>query len=226
MRLHWRSFICSGKKITLDSKSTRQFLHHHLYLGLIFEVNVPRIRFWFLNNSGRLIQVQRDRLIVNWRKEVESAGYPRYGSLRTELEKRLAEFSEFLVNHHQGPLRPNAIEVTYVNQVSLAGESPKLSDIVSLLQSPPKDVGSPIEANLSVRFDASTHLDRESAVLVINAQRSSTVEPPLAVLQLSCSIPVRDLSDAFVALDKARYHVVQSFRSVTTDKMHEEWGIG
>jgi uncharacterized protein (TIGR04255 family) len=193
--------------------------------GLIFEVSVPRVRFWFLNNSGRLIQVQRDRLIVNWRKEAASAAYPRYGSLRVELEKRVTQFSEFLESRHKGPLRPNAIEVTYVNQVPLAGKSPNLSDIVALLQSAPKDVGLPVETNLSVRFDVSSQLERKSAALVINAQRSPTVDPPLAVLQLSCSIPVYDLPDAFDALDKARYHVVQSFQSVTTDKMHDEWGI-
>ncbi len=194
--------------------------------GLIFDVNVPRIRFWFLNNSGGLIQVQRDRLIVNWRKEAESAEYPHYDSLRDEFHKRVDEFSAFLASHQQGPLKPNAIEVTYVNQVPLAGESPNLSDIVSLLQPPPNEVGSPVEANLSVRFDASAQLDREPAALLINVQRSSTVEPPLAVLQLSCTIPVRSLSDAYVNLNKARDHVVQPFRSITTDKMHEEWGIG
>lgn len=194
--------------------------------GLIFEVDVPRIRFWFLNNSGRLIQVQRDRLIVNWRKEAESADYPRYSSLRAELEQRADQFSEFLAGQHQSPLKPNAIEVTYVNQVPLAGESSNLSDIVSMLQHTPEDVGSPVETNLSVRFDASASLERESAALVINAQRSSTVDPPLAVLQLSCSTRVRDLSDAFEALDRARYHLVHSFQSITTDKMHEKWGIG
>ncbi len=193
--------------------------------GLIFEVDVPRIRFRFINKSGRLIQVQRDRLIANWRKEERSAAYPRYSSLRVELENRVAQFSEFLASQHQGPLKPNAIEVTYVNQVPLVGKSPNLSDIVSLLQSAPDEAGSPVETDLSVRFDASAQLERESATLVINAQRSSTVDPPLAVLQLSCNIPVHDLSDAFDALDKARYHVVQSFQSVTTDKMHEEWGI-
>lgn len=192
--------------------------------GLIFDTNVPHVRFWFLNDSGRLIQVQRDRLIMNWRKKAASAPYPRYGSLRTELEKRVTQFSEFLKSRRESPISPNAIEVTYVNQVPLVDESSNLSDIVSLLRPVPKKVGSPLEANLSIRFDARSQLGREST-LVINVQRSPVVEPPLAVLQLSCSVPVRDLSDAFDALDKARYHVVQSFRGVTTDKMHDEWGI-
>lgn len=193
--------------------------------GLVFDVGVPHLRLWFLGNSGRLIQVQRDRLIVNWRKEAETAAYPRYGSLRVELKRRLSEFTEFLANQHQSELNPNSVEVTYVNQVPLAGASSSLSDIVSILHATPERLGSPIETNLSVRFDVSAQLERESAALVVNAQRSPTVDPPLAVLQLSCSMPVKDLSDAFDALDKARYHVVQSFHSVTTRKMHEEWGL-
>jgi uncharacterized protein (TIGR04255 family) len=180
----------------------------------------------FLDNSGRLIQVQRDRLIVNWRKEAESSVYPRYSSLRAELEQRATQFSEFLASQQQSPLKPNAIEVTYVNQIPLTGESSNLSDIVSMLQHPPGNVGSPAETNLSVRFDVSAPLERESAVLVINAQRSSVVDPPLAVLQLSCNTPVRDFSDAFEALDRARYHLVHSFHDITTDKMHEKWRIG
>lgn len=194
--------------------------------GLILErVGVPHLRFWFMNESGRLIQIQRDRLVVNWRKEREYDAYPRYGSLRVELERRLGEFSDFLGTRKHGNLRPNASEITYVNHIPLSGEVQSLSDIVTLLRPAPSDVGTPVETNLTVRFDVSNELDREPANLVVNAQRSPNVDPPLAVLQLSCVSPVTDIPDAFKALDRARYQVVRSFQQITTPKMHAEWGF-
>ncbi|MGH9427977.1 MAG: TIGR04255 family protein, partial [Terriglobia bacterium] len=149
---------------------------------------------------------------------------PRYGSLRVELEKRISEFAEFLSDRQQEPLRPNAIEITYVNQVPLTGDFSILSDIVSIIQPAPVELGSPIETNLSVRFDVSEQLRRDSANLVVNVQRSSNVDPPLAILQLSCTSPVDGLADALKGLDQARYHVVQSFLSITTARSHEKWG--
>lgn len=191
--------------------------------GLILE-SVPRLRLWFMNKSGRLLQVQRDRLVVNWRKKEEDDAYPRYGVLRDELEQRLKELDDFLRQRNHRGLRPNASEITYVNRIPLTGEVQNLSDILTVLNPPPQDVGTPVETNMTVRFDVSEKVGRDSVSLVVNAQRNPDVDPPLAVLQLSCVSPVHNIDDAFDALGKTRYQVVRSFQQITSKRMHEKWG--
>jgi uncharacterized protein (TIGR04255 family) len=43
---------------------------------------LPALRLWFLEPTGHfIVQVQRDRLLLNWRK-LEDGVYPRYAALR------------------------------------------------------------------------------------------------------------------------------------------------
>jgi len=192
--------------------------------GLILEPGIPHLRLWYIGAGGRLIQIQRDRLIVNWRKESEFSDYPRYGALRSELESRSREFASFIAEQGIGELSPNSIELTYVNQIPLE-DAQSLADIVSLVRAPSVDLGSATEANISLRFDASSAVSHESATLAVNVQRSLNAEPPSVILQLSCVSPVNDVSDAFETLDRARYHVVRSFQHLTTESMHNKWGV-
>ncbi|MGH8591471.1 MAG: TIGR04255 family protein, partial [Gammaproteobacteria bacterium] len=48
-------------------------------LGFTVETTFPMPRVWFLSAEGtRLVQVQRDYFILNWRKLDTDAVYPRY----------------------------------------------------------------------------------------------------------------------------------------------------
>ena len=193
--------------------------------GLILEPGIPHLRLWFVGRGGRLIQIQRDRLIVNWRKVKETSDYPHYGVLRRELDSRFREFASFVVKQGLDEPALNSIELTYVNQVPLEDSILNLAETVSLFQVPSVDLGPATEANVSLRFDASSEVGHESATLAVNVQRSVNTEPPSVILQLACASPVLNMPDALTTLDRARYHVVRSFQHLTTEGMHEKWGI-
>src|SRR5690348_6823882 len=74
----------------------------------------PMPRVWFLTEDGqRLVQVQRDHFIVNWRKLDTGAAYPRYPHLRDSLIEEIELFQQFLADEGLAPIRAIQAELTY-----------------------------------------------------------------------------------------------------------------
>ena len=83
----------------------------------------PRLsRFWFHKSDDfELIQVQRDRLCDNWRKQgPEDVLSPLRVQFRERFEAELALVQKFLGEDDLGTLRPNQSEVTYINHIASA----------------------------------------------------------------------------------------------------------
>ncbi len=82
--------------------------------------NIPELpRVWFINQDGtRIIQIQRDRFIYNWRKVDPDNEYPRYNLLIQTFQDHLAEFNRFVKEAELGQIQPyQQYELTYINQI-------------------------------------------------------------------------------------------------------------
>ncbi len=84
-----------------------------------FEVlSQPPIRCWFIDQSGRrLLQVQNDRFVHNWRKVGPAETYPRYESIRPIFEREWERFCRFLESNALGTPEVRQCEVSYVNHL-------------------------------------------------------------------------------------------------------------
>ena len=82
-----------------------------------FEVpSIPRV--WFLtNDETRLIQLQRDRFLYNWKKVNPEDQYPRFPIVFAEFEKVLTGFEAFLNENDLGAVEPTQFELTYINHI-------------------------------------------------------------------------------------------------------------
>jgi uncharacterized protein (TIGR04255 family) len=85
---------------------------------------LPFPRTWFVHtNERRIIQVQRDRFLHNWRKMQPDDEYPRYENVIKDFRTYLAKFIEFLeenelkdkLGNDPGKLQPLQYELTYIN---------------------------------------------------------------------------------------------------------------
>jgi len=86
-------------------------------LGFQFTDKPPLPRVWFLDASGnRLIQVQRDRFLHNWRKVNPTDEYPRFPSVREAFFRFWQGFNAFLTENNLKP-NPDQCELTYVNHL-------------------------------------------------------------------------------------------------------------
>lgn len=196
--------------------------------GLILESGTPSVRLWLLDATReRLIQVQRDRFVVNWRRQSDNGDYPRYRSLSAELRARLYDYRELLKDLGLQELSPTAVEVTYVNLVNFRDEQPRvasLSDVLLTKSGWPSSLGSPLLDQVNARFDTTNKLGRPSS-LVINAQsdRIGSLEGTAAI-QVTSTAQVDDIEDVHTALDLAHVHAVQSFVDITSPLLHKYWG--
>lgn len=198
-------------------------------IGVQF-VTVPDVRCWFLDESGtRLIQVQRDRLIHNWRQLAGDERYPRYPSVRKTLETEWIRFCDFLRVEDLGQPQVNQCEVTYVNHIEYGkgwngyGELSKVispwSGVTSGSFLPPLERAS---------MEAHYRLPRELGRLHISVEPVIRARDSQEVLQLTLTArgapKSSSLADIVSWMDLGREWVVKGFTDFTTASMHNIWG--
>jgi uncharacterized protein (TIGR04255 family) len=88
--------------------------------AFLFKKNViPLPRVFFINpTDDKLVQVQQDRFLRNWRKMKPEDSYPRYKTLLPEFKESLENFEQFVSNEFNGKkLNIDQYELTYVNHI-------------------------------------------------------------------------------------------------------------
>jgi uncharacterized protein (TIGR04255 family) len=183
----------------------------------------PPLRLWSLTEDGdSLIQVQDDRLVLNWRKARAGSEYPRYVVMRREFEQFWQTYSDFLVQRFGREVEPATAEVTFINAIPLQGGR-EASDVVNLLAKP-----SLLGRSHQVAYQHVRQLEGgESSLtgtLVLNVQ-SQMDRDPLLRLAITGRIDLFGRSvDPLQALDAAHEEVVNTFVGVTTADMQQAWG--
>ncbi len=82
-------------------------------------------RVWFVSEvEDRLIQIQRDRFIHNWRERIPNS-YPRFSDVFGEFQRGFNLLAEFSAQHNLGDVTPTQFELSYINHVKRWCESPK-----------------------------------------------------------------------------------------------------
>ncbi len=188
-------------------------------------------RAWFFDRSEtRLIQVQNNAFIHNWRKTIATQQYQHYDVIRPIFEREWDRFCGFLRANQLPAPQVWQCEVTYVNHV-VRGEGWKtFSDLPALLTLwrgktsgnflPPPEVVS-LNAVFPIR-DSLGHLK-------IVAQPAVRQSDSTEVLQLTLSARGKPHSssprDLLAWLDIGHEWVVRGFKDVTTSAMHDLWGV-
>jgi uncharacterized protein (TIGR04255 family) len=190
----------------------------------------PPVRQWFLNASGaELVQVQPDRLLVNWRADDEiTTKYPRYPYMRSVFQRRFTEVAQFTINEGLGELEVNQAELTYVNVIETTIDD--LGRVDQFLKgwsgTPTHHLGEPEQSRLTLTFlvpgigqpPVRLHVE-------VNPARKLNGKPVLFLtLTVRGDAGGPSLSETLKFLDAAHDHLVKSFDELTEDSMHETWG--
>lgn len=188
---------------------------------------LPRV--WFLTeDETRLIQLQQDRLFVNWRKTPEFTGtYPRFPSIREEFERVSAIFDEFLTKTLGQPTTISRHELSYINIIPL--EEAKIAgvgDFHKVLKcfkwESETIVGAPKKISVNYMFepDPSTKF----TVRINSAKRISDSTDVLKMELLAKEVPGSKTRGQWI--DDAHQFIVQSFKELTSEEMHtNQWQL-
>lgn len=198
----------------------------------------PGPRVWFSSVDGdRLIQVQADRLVLNWRRTKIDDEYPHYEKLRPAFVHVLTLFTEHLRSEGIGPVTISQAEVNYINPIPKSAFGTPAN--ISLLLAPWSGVFSddflpPLEdVRLQMRFpvlnpaNGSTvgrlYVEGNSA---FHKNVGETSQNEVYMLQLfSRGTPMGDGVDGALAfLDLGHEYVANGFVSLTTGEIRKLWG--
>ena len=188
-------------------------------------------RIWFIGETPtRLIQVQRDRFIINWRKVRGDEVYPRYREeIRPRFESEWSRFEKFIVEQGLGDIDVQQCEITYVNDILQGQGWNTLADISNIFsQWSDKRTENFLPKIETVEFSGSFLMPDEQGRLHFAVQRLSRAIDDKEVIQLRLDSRVekpRSGSNADVLewMDRGRTWIVRGFTDLTTPAMHHLW---
>lgn len=193
-------------------------------------------RFWFVSeNQNELVQVQRDRLIHNWRVRRPEDQYPHYEALRSRFESEILKFQSFIHESKLGSIEVNQCEVSYINIIGpLNPDGDPTIDIEKIFtvwreaysdKYLKRSERSRFNASFLMRDSPESPPDGRLHIAIVPSIRMQDAVPVLRVTLTARGKP-RDesMSAALDWLDKGRETVVRGFTSITTKEMHKIWG--
>jgi uncharacterized protein (TIGR04255 family) len=181
-------------------------------------------RFWLLSeNESLLIQIQNDRLLLNWRKVKDDDPYPRYGQLRQGFSDLWSDFVGYVTSADYGVFQPSLAEVTFFPRMPVSSASEVPGTIAAL------------NPAWSLDGHLVTSLQIERAILDNAGEQSGKqnialgYRPEFGLIQLEITsfyrIATESTDSAILdALDQAHDAGVLTFDQITTDGAHTAWG--
>lgn len=203
---------------------------------MTFDAGFSLPRVWFISADDTwLVQLQADRLTVNWRRQQIAGEYPRYA----EVRRRLGSFFDVLESclAEAGTEEPgiNFCEVTYVNSIATEGaesgqtQHPHTAAFLRDVSTwrgkrflpEPEDMQA--QARWRITDKGGSPVGR--LYLTVNPGFRPLDTMPIYVMNLTSRVipGQEDRASALAALDLGHRWVVLGFEDLTTPKMHEIW---
>lgn len=183
----------------------------------------PPMRLWSLTEDETLlIQVQRDRLLLNWRKVKDDDPYPRYKRLRGEFAEVWREFSDYVGDRDYGVLQPSVAEVTFFNRVPMASAA-EISTFVEALN-PEWSLGGQLATAYQLEREITDLLPVGHQNIALNYRPENKDMQLEITTQIDVDTATGEVSEVLDSLDTAHRYGVLTFDTVTTRSAHSAWG--
>ncbi|HMV01332.1 MAG TPA: TIGR04255 family protein [Rhodocyclaceae bacterium] len=188
------------------------------------QTGTPPIRLWSLTeNQAWLIQVQHDRLLLNWRKLTDADPYPRYEVVRKQFVDVWQRFYEYISGSDFGVLQPSAAEVSFFNRIPLQSGAKEIPNIICALN-PDWDADRQVATAYQLERDLSDSLTPGQQSIALNYRPSAGPMQLEIATRIGITGELETATDVFSALDKAHQQGVLTFDELTTDNAHSIWG--
>jgi len=182
---------------------------------------LPRV--WFIQAS-RLIQLQTDRFIYNWRRLDDSEEkYPGFQDLSAEFRKRWSQFLEFSERSFAIPLMLEELSLTYVNQIH---EDERTTSPMFAFRNEAFDMPHPELWISQLRFVEADGNMR----ITVGARPSIHVSTQARITQLDMTVesiaaPSNKVEDVYRWFDEAHALVHRAFKNLVAHEWRALWGF-
>lgn len=185
-------------------------------------------RMWFIEESGvHLLQIQHDRVVLNWRKRPGGV-YPRYRSLRSQLERLWTGFIGFLEREDLGTPQVTRCENSYVNYIdieALMREGLSFVDIFPIWEGGPVKF---LEETATLSFNMTLGIPGTQAQVEVGFRPTVNIQEKKQLLQLLLTtivVPTGvDSHSVLAALDLGHDWNIRAFKEFTSLEVRKKWG--
>jgi len=198
------------------------------------------LRQWYLSDESsegqRLIQVQNDRFIVNWRrKSLQEAQYPSYDENKQEFKRFYEQFGKFIEDEALGVIAIDQAEMVYINQIPFTDDCDTALEMMAKCFPawvPGKNEQYKFGTNTSASNNLSFWIDELAGKLYIETRSVTVRDTKEKVLDLRLTTRGRPqngdnksigLEQLMRWFDLSHYIITSSFANVTSKSMHEIW---
>jgi uncharacterized protein (TIGR04255 family) len=192
---------------------------------------IPSVRCWFFDPSEtRLIQLQHNHFIHNWRKTAATQGYQHYEVVKPLFQKEWRRFCSFVAANAMRRPEVWQSEVTYVNHIERGQGWETFADLPLVMTSwSGKTATQFLPDPDTVAWNCVYPMPDSAGQLNVNLQRAIRKTDGKDIIQLTLTAKGKPASaedgDLFAWLDLGHEWVVRGFKDVTTAKMHQFWGV-
>lgn len=195
---------------------------------------LPWPRLWMISpDKTRLLQIQSDRLLLNWRRIAPDCPYPRYPELLAQFERLFAAYVSFVEKNCGGAdIQLTACELTYVNHIAFEHDTSPAKIAEAVFSKAAWQPPVPGAKLAGFGWLNTYRLDDELGALNLRCapgSRSADMHP-LVILELSVQgvATARDDSTDPVRfwMNKAHESIVTTFAAITDPEVQvQRWGL-
>lgn len=192
-----------------------------------FSDGIPLPRVWLMNDdSGFLVQIQQDRLLVNWRDKDKGTPYVRFEAVRAEFARIESKFKDYIQRATGVPLVAARHNLTYVNLLPHGSGWTGVEDIERVFPSiswkrSTEFLPTPTELSLKAVFELPSGFGN----LTVNVVPAKVVRDGSAVLkfELVARSGAKAPPPKFEEwVQVAHEWIVRGFKDLTSDEMHSK----
>ncbi|MCY4657267.1 MAG: TIGR04255 family protein [Gammaproteobacteria bacterium] len=184
-------------------------------------------RLWFVSeNDANVIQFQRDRFLLNWRRRAESdVRYTNFEEISNRFSTNLERLSDHLAAKFKSGLEINQAEVSYIDRIPVKS----LSESGSWVTLCPENI--PNAESLYMTFSESINdakgnkyarLHHELRNFQFDSHTSSNIALRLTMTFRGKPMK-RDIAGALDFIEDGQKQISSRFWEITTESAHDYW---
>lgn len=191
----------------------------------------PLPRLWFINNDNdRLIQIQPDRFISNWKRRTISEEYVGYQACKANFIETFKMFREFLVKENLGTIETGQLELSYINHIPqnlVCSDMEQIREVISLLDFTAwaKDGKLALPKQFSCQFQVEVPYNLGELIIKTSTVRKVDNPEPLLHISLTFLGQSTDMTTSGVDrwFDDAHEWILKGFKGLTSKKIRESF---
>ncbi len=191
--------------------------------------NPNDIRGWYLNApETRLIQLQNDRFLYNWKKVKGDELYPQFDTIQPEFKAEWENFCRFLTEENFNHPELTQCEVTYVNHIEIEKGWKSFGDFDKVFAPwSGQFSGSFLPTPEKITFNIAFTIPQKKGRLHISAQPAIRRQDGKEIVKVELTARGRPSHSSLSAIlewfDIGHEWIVRGFTDLTTVHMHKIW---